>query len=113
MSNSTASADHRPRVTPEVWIEVLTQPSTDVPTAGLFENNSRNTAYRRRETGELPAFKAGAQWRVPTEFLLQRAGLTTPEARAAALRRAREELAAQRQVCARTATAQHAERAAA
>ncbi len=81
--------------TPEDWIEVLTNPTTGPVVAGRFCGLGRNASYNSCETGDLPqAFRAGGQWRVPTEPLLQKVGLVGLDAREAALRRAREAIAA-------------------
>ena len=87
-----------PRVsgpTPEDWIEVLTCPTTSPIVGGRFYGVGRNASYKSCETGDLPAYKIGAQWRVPTEPLLQKVGLISQEARGAALRRALDALEAQ------------------
>ncbi|MCJ2071414.1 hypothetical protein MKK75_21885 [Methylobacterium sp. J-030] len=88
-----AARPHGP--TPEDWIEVLENPTTGPVVAGRFYGLGRNASYNSCESGDLPqAFRAGGQWRVPTEPLLQKVGLIGLEAREAALRRAREAIAA-------------------
>lgn len=77
---------------PQDWVEVLTNPTVDLDVGSRFVGAGRNAGYKACETGDLPAFKLGGKWRVLSEPLLQRVGLTDASARENALRRARREL---------------------
>ena len=72
-------------------MEVLTKPAVDPVLAGRVIGIGRSAAYRAVKDGSLQSFKVGSMYRVPTEPLLRRLGLASPEARAAALRRIRDE----------------------
>lgn len=78
----------------EDWIEVLTTPTTGPVVAGRFNGVGKNSSYKACKEGDFEAFMVGGQWRVPTESILQRIGLTTAEAREAALIRAKADIAA-------------------
>ncbi|MCJ2116555.1 helix-turn-helix domain-containing protein [Methylobacterium sp. J-001] len=56
-------------------MRVLTEPTVDVELAGRVLGISRKTAYRARETGEIPSIKIGRQYRVPTAKLREMLGL--------------------------------------
>jgi excisionase family DNA binding protein len=79
-------------------LEVLTRPAVDPVLAGRVLGVGRSASYRAVKDGSLPSFMIGSQYRVPTEPLLKRLGLDSPEARAAALRRIQDELEAQQSV---------------
>lgn len=72
-------------------LEVLTKPTVDPVLAGRVLGVGRSASYRAVRDGSVPSFMVGSQYRVPTELLLKRLGLDGPEARAAALRRLRDE----------------------
>ena len=76
-------------------MEILTKPAVDPVLAGRVIGIGRSAAYRAVKDGSLESFKVGSMYRVPSEPLLKRLGLASPEARAAALRRIRDELEAQ------------------
>lgn len=58
-------------------MRVLTEPTVDVELAGRVLGISRKTAYRARESGEIPSIKIGRQYRVPTAKLREMLGLPT------------------------------------
>lgn len=75
-------------------MEVLIKPAVDPVLAGRVIGIGRSAAYRAVRDGSLESFKVGSQYRVPSEPLLRRLGLASPEARASTLRRIRDEMEA-------------------
>ncbi|WP_156375704.1 helix-turn-helix domain-containing protein [Methylobacterium sp. Leaf125] len=60
----------------------LSHPTVDVVTAGLLLGIGRNAAYKAREAGDIPSFKVGGQWRVPTAPLKRLLGICSEQAAA-------------------------------
>ena len=52
-------------------LKVLTEPTVDVAVAARVLGISKSTAYKAREAGEIPSFKVGGVFRVPTLPLRQ------------------------------------------
>lgn len=73
---------------------LLTNATVDAVVAGEAFGISRSAAYRAVKSGTFPAEKIGALYRCPTEPLLRKLGLDTPEVRAATLARVEAERAA-------------------
>ena len=70
-------------------LALLMNTTVDPVVAGRALGISRSSTYRAVRNGSLPSVKVGALYRVPTEPLLEKLGLNTPEAQAAALQRLR------------------------
>lgn len=56
-------------------MKVLTQPTVDVAVAARVLGIGKNAAYKAREAGDIPSFKVGGQYRVPTAKLREMLGL--------------------------------------
>ena len=55
--------------------EVLSQPTMDVPTAGLILGNlKRNGAYDAANRGDIPTIRVGKRMRVATSYVKKQIG---------------------------------------
>ena len=61
-------------------MKVLTEPTVDVVLAGRVLGVGRNSAYKALRAGEIPGFKVGGQYRVPTSKLREMLGLPAHDA---------------------------------
>ena len=59
-------------------IKALSEPTVDVVMAGRVLGIGRAAAYKAREAGDIPSFKIGGKYRVPTAKLREMLGLAQP-----------------------------------